>query len=160
MILLAFATLVAGFLAAPIRHGLAGGAGAHEAVHGPPWLAPLSLGLVFAAIALAWTEFGRKNASQTGFVERMPVVAKLFARRWYLDDIWAWVVSRLLDRGAAEACRQGDSRVIDGFVHGLAGAAVTSGRVLARGHRVMIQTRLMIMFAVVFGLTCIMLIWG
>ncbi|MBS3732595.1 MAG: NADH-quinone oxidoreductase subunit L [Desulfobacterales bacterium] len=160
VILLAFATLVLGFLAAPIRHWLAAGAGAHEAVHGPAWLAPLSLGLVFAAIAVAWVEFGRKNASQTGFVERVRVVAELFARRWYLDDIWGWAVSRLLDRGAAEACRQADNRVIDGFVHSLAGAAVVSGRVLARGHRVMIQARLMIMFAVVFGLTCIMLIWG
>lgn len=160
LVVLALVTLVLGFFGQPLMDMLAADSGVHGQVHGPAWLAPVSLGLALAAVGTAWAEFGRKNGPQTGFVERLPALAALFARRWYIDDAGAWLVNRLLDRGLAEACRQGDDRVIDGAAHGLAGGVVYLGRIVSQGHRVMIQAKLMVMFAAVFGLACILLLMG
>ncbi len=128
--------------------------------HGPAWLLPASLGLALAAVGLTWVEFGRKAAAQVGFVSRMDVLYRLFANRWYLDRIIARLVDRVLDRGAAEACRQNENRVVDAAVHGISRWTVQAGQMVAGWHQAMIQPKLMVMFVVVFGLTLILLIVG
>jgi len=128
--------------------------------HGPVWLAPLALGLALLAVALAWVEFGRKGASRVGFVEKSPGLARLFANRWYMDHIYRWAVDHLLDRGIARLCQKNDDHVVDGSVHLLANSIIACGRAAAGWHRALIQKKLMAVFAVIFGLTLILLIIG
>jgi len=58
------------------------------------WLPIVALGLVAGGLALAWLEFGRPNAAQVGFVERIAPLKTLFVERWYIDHFYR----RLLDR--------------------------------------------------------------
>jgi NADH-quinone oxidoreductase subunit L len=163
LIVLAGVTVLLGFFQAPIKEFLAAGGGhdaGHGMAHGPVWLAPLALGLALLAVALAWVEFGRKGASRVGFVEKSPGLSRLFANRWYMDHIYRWAVDHLLDRGIARLCQKNDDRVVDGSVHLLANSIVACGRAAAGWHRALIQKKLMAVFAVIFGLTLILLIIG
>ena len=163
LIVLAGVTVLLGFFQAPLKEFLTAGGGheaAHGMAHGPVWLAPLALGLALLAVALAWVEFGRKGASRVGFVEKSPGLSRLFANRWYLDHIYRWAVDHLLDRGIARLCQKNDEHVVDGSVHLLANSIVACGRAAAGWHRALIQKKLMAVFAVIFGLTLILLIIG
>jgi NADH-quinone oxidoreductase subunit L len=132
----------------------------YEALHGPAWLAPLSIALVALAIVIAWIEFGRKQSAQVGFVERSPACSEFFKQRWYLDHLYGWINSRLLEKGIAEFCKNSDLRWIDGLIRGLCSGLISSGRALATGHRIQIQSKLVVIFGVVFGLIVFMLIIG
>jgi len=163
LIVLAGVTVLLGFFQAPLKEFMTAGGGhdaGHGMVHGPVWLAPLALGLAVLAVALAWVEFGRKGASRVGFVEKSPGLSRLFANRWYMDHIYRWAVDHLLDRGIARLCQKNDEHVVDGSVHLLANRIVACGRAAAGWHRALIQKKLMAVFAVIFGLTLILLIIG
>jgi NADH-quinone oxidoreductase subunit L len=163
LILLAAMTLAAGFFQAPIAEFLLlsklQGAG-HGVEHGPAWLAPLALGLALAAVVIAWFEFGRRGARKVGFVEKQPRLCSFFSNRWYLDYIYRWMVDNLLDHGAAALCQKSDDHVVDGSVHFTSGRILSWARAVAGWHRALIQKKLMAVFAVVFGLTLILLIVG
>ncbi len=155
LVILALVTLVLGFFQDDLHHFILPGAA--EEMHGPDWLAPVSLSLAAAALIIAWLEFGRKRAPQKGFVEKWPALARFFRQRWYLDHIYNWLAQHVVDRGIAALCNRTDQHVVDGFVHWVARGVVSWGRIAAAGHRVLIQTRLMVMFAVIFGLTVLVL---
>jgi NADH-quinone oxidoreductase subunit L len=159
LVVLTAATLVLGYFEAPLARFLTGEA---AAVHGGPhlpWLPYASLGLAAAAILLAWIEFGRPAAEQKGFVERVPAVAALFANRWYIDAIYAWMLNRLVYRGLSWLCAETDKRVIDAGLDAAGGQVVRTGGVLSQLQSGMIQHRLMVVFAVVvlLGLYCFFL---
>ena len=155
LIVLAAVTVVLGFAGARIDAFLMPGTMEPEAPH---WLMFASLGLALSAVCVAWFEFGRAGATQVGFVEKMAPVRQFFAERWYLDRIYDWCVEHFIDKGLARFCKQSDDRVVDGILHAVAGAIVSSGRILADRHRAMIQPKLMVIFAVIFGLTLLMLL--
>jgi NADH-quinone oxidoreductase subunit L len=151
--------LVLGFFQAPLQAflGQMGGAGSVPGHHG--WL-PVAAGLIAAAaIALAWVEFGRKNAPQIGWSERIPALADLFRQRWYLDRLYRYLLDTLVYRGVSRLFTANDRRVIDGALDGLGRSTTSLGRVLAWLHTGMIQYRLMVMFAAVIGLI-LFLGWG
>ncbi len=116
------------------------------------WLPPVAIGCALTGVVLAWFEFGRRSASQIGFVERSQFWRTLFAERWYIDRFYRALVDRLVDGFMARVCAAGDRRVIDGAVDGLGRGVVTTGKVAAGLHRIMIQHRLGMMFAVVIFL--------
>ncbi len=152
-------TLVLGFFQAPLQRFIAqmGGAGSMPGHHG--WL-PVAAGLTAAAaIALAWYEFGRKNAPQIGWSERIPLLADLFSKRWYLDRLYRFLLDTLVYRGVSRLFAANDRRVIDGALDGLGRSATGLSRLLAWLHTGMIQYRLMVMFAAVIGLI-LFLGWG
>jgi len=159
LVILAAITLLLGFFQDPLQSFLAP-AGGHGSGHGPAWLAPSALSLAIAAVALAWVEFGRKNARQIGFVENIKPLYSLFSNRWYLDHLYRWGVHNLLDNGIAALCRKNDDHVVDGGVHALGNSIMAGARRTAGWHRALIQRKLMVIFAVVFGLTLIMLVFG
>jgi NADH-quinone oxidoreductase subunit L len=47
-----------------------------------------AIGVALLGVAVAWLDFGRSSAAQTGFVSRAPALEKLFANRWYIDHIY------------------------------------------------------------------------
>jgi NADH-quinone oxidoreductase subunit L len=93
-------------------------------------------------------EFGRRDATQIGFVERIPWLYRLFADRWYLDHFYRFLVDRVIDRGVASLAFRNDNQVIDGGIDGVCKGTVEGGRIVALLHSGMIQYRLLVMFAV------------
>jgi NADH-quinone oxidoreductase subunit L len=151
LLILSGATILLGFLQVPLERFLATEFTAipiPERLH-CPWLPYVALGLSFGGVGLAWFEFGRKGARQVGFVECIPVLHKLFAERWYIDDFYRLFVDRVIDRGIAYLFYENDNKVIDGGIDGMCKGAVEGGRVMDLLHSTMIQYRLMMAFAVV-----------
>jgi NADH-quinone oxidoreductase subunit L len=150
LIVLAALTIVLGFLQNPLQHFVTPeSAAAHAPGDGhAPWLA-VSVGLALAGVVLAFVEFGRRGARQVGFVERVPVLHKLFSERWYLDHFYLKVLDRFVDRGIATLFYKNDNQVIDGGIELMSHGTVESGRVFSRLHAVMVQYRLLALFGVV-----------
>jgi NADH-quinone oxidoreductase subunit L len=151
---LASVTIVLGLLLHPLQHFFNHALGAQpvavEAHHA--WLPIVSCVLALGAIGLAWLEFGRRKAAQTGFVERLPGLADLFGQRWYLDHLYRILLDKCVYRGISRLFNWNDKRVIDSAVDGLGGSAIGLGRISARLHAGTIQHRLMVMVAVIITL--------
>jgi NADH-quinone oxidoreductase subunit L len=149
--ILAGATAALGFLQEPILAFIKPALGAEQSGsighHG--WLPVAACLLAALAIGLAWFEFGRKRCSQIGFIERMPVLAKLFRERWYLDRCYRLILDHLVYKGISGLFTWNDRKVIDGAVDGCGGTAVRLGGLIARLHTTMVQYRLMVMALVV-----------
>ncbi|MFP4650040.1 MAG: NADH-quinone oxidoreductase subunit L [Desulfobacterales bacterium] len=158
LVMLTALTLVLGFFAEGFLEAVGNFGAAPEGAHDFSWVHVVSPVLAVAGIITAWAEFGRKSSQKTGFAERISPVGRLFASRWYLDHLYAWIADRLLDRGIAEGCRKNENHVIEGILSMITGSVTGAGRVAAGWHRVMIQTKLIALFAVVFGLTVILLV--
>ncbi len=160
LVFLAAATLCLGFFQSTIETSLHT-VEAHGTGHGFPWLLFLaSHGAAALAILIAWYEYGRKGASQIGFVEKMPWLRKLFSNRWYLDHLYTWAVSWIVDRGISAFCKKSDDYMIDGAVHSLGKGVLSGGRIMSGLHHAVLQTKLSAIFAVVFTLAVLTWIMG
>lgn len=155
LVILAMATIVLGFAGVFIKSFIEPHAAELPAAH---WLVVTSMGLALSAVCIAWLEFGRKGASQVGFVEKIGVLRQFFKQRWYMDHLYNWCVDKFIDKGLSVACKQSDDRVLDGVLHAVAAVVVKSGTILSNRHRIMIQSKLMVIFAVIFGLTLLVLV--
>jgi NADH-quinone oxidoreductase subunit L len=157
---LAGVTIVLGFFQTPLQEfsGRAGGGAARRrpTMVGCPWPPACWPRSPFGQ---AWFEFGRKNANQIGWVERIPLLADLFGQRWYLDRFYRYLLDTLVYRGLSRLFTANDRRVIDGTLDGLGRSTIGLGRVVDWVHTGMIQYRLMIMFAAVIGLI-LFIGWG
>jgi NADH-quinone oxidoreductase subunit L len=120
----------------------------HEGAHSV-WVTVVPLVMAVSGVALAWFEFGRKKSSRVGFVERIPFLQNLFAERWYLDHLYAFLLERVVDKGLSLLCFQSDNKIIDVGIDGMSEGTVKSGRFLAVFHTEGIQSRLMVTFAVI-----------
>jgi NADH-quinone oxidoreductase subunit L len=150
LIVLATITVVLGFFETVLKNFIGTGMLTGGSVGGeaPGWPPMAALALALAGVGLAWVEFGRKGAKQIGFVDRMPVVYRLFAERWYIDRFYGLLVNLVIDRGISRLCYLNDRKVIDGGIDGLCEGAVESGRVMAVLQTGMVQYRLLAIFAV------------
>ncbi|MDJ0784382.1 MAG: NADH-quinone oxidoreductase subunit L [Desulfosarcinaceae bacterium] len=151
LVTLAGLTVVLGFGQGALTHFLSAAAGAPPPApaHHLGWLPVVVLTLTGAAIVAAWWEFARQKRSETGWVDRFPTLATLFARRWYLDDLYRWLLDRVVYGGFSRAFTWNDQRVIDGGLDGLGQTVIDWGAISARLNRSQIQFRLMVLFAVV-----------
>jgi NADH-quinone oxidoreductase subunit L len=156
LIILALSTVLLGWPAdTPLRNFLLGGGMAPALAHAPEG-GHLNLSHVAALIlaagglVLAWFEFGRGGGRQKiGFVEKIPPLYDLFAQRWYIDHFYRLLVNLVVDRGLSYLCWQNDQKVIDAGIDELCEGTVESGRVVSIWQTVMIQYRLLAIFAVV-----------
>ena len=150
LIILAAVTLVLGFFQTPLENFLVGhhgGAEAHGGGH-HAWLLYVAVGLALSGVGLAWLEFGRKGASQVGFVERVEPVKTLFAERWYIDHFYRLFLDYVIYGIFSNLFTRNDRQVIDGGIDGICRATVGGGRVLSFLQSGMLQYNLMVMFAV------------
>lgn len=150
LIILATVTLVLGFFQTPLENflvGQHGGAEGHGGGH-HAWVLYVAVGLALSGVGLAWLEFGRKGASQVGFVERMEPVKTLFAERWYIDHFYRWFLDYVIYGIFSNLFTRNDRQVIDGGIDGISRAIVGGGRVLSFVQSGMLQYNLMVMFAV------------
>jgi NADH-quinone oxidoreductase subunit L len=150
LIILAAVTVILGWrLETPLEHFLLGGSGFYSLLS--PQSSVLKIGptaLAGAGILLAWIEFGRRDAKQIGFVERIPPLFRLFSERWYIDHVLRLLVTLVVDRGISWLCWQNDKVVIDGGIDELCEGTVESGRIVALLQTATIQYRLLAIFAV------------
>ena len=47
-----------------------------------------AIAVALFGVTVAWLDFGRASAAQTGFIARAPALEKLFANGWYIDAIY------------------------------------------------------------------------
>lgn len=150
LIILATITLVLGFFQSPLENFLVGHHGGGEAHGGGhhAWLLYVAVGLALSGVGLAWFEFGRKGASQVGFVEKMEPISALFANRWYIDHFYRLFLDYFIYGIVSNLFTRNDRRVIDGGIDGICRATVGSGWALSFLQSGMLQYNLMVMFAV------------
>jgi NADH-quinone oxidoreductase subunit L len=86
--------------------------------------AALSLGIVFAGIAISWVLsaglYGRRDGRLTGLTRRVPpfgVVHRVLVNRYYLDALYENVVVRAVAGPIARAVYWFNQRVLDGVLH-------------------------------------------
>jgi NADH-quinone oxidoreductase subunit L len=150
LIILAAVTVLLGFFQTPLENFLVGhhgGAEGHGGGH-HAWLLYVAVGLALSGVGLAWLEFGRKGASQVGFVERMEPVKTLFAERWYIDHFYRLFLDYVIYGIFSNLFTRNDRQVIDGGIDGIGRATVGGGRMLSFLQSGMLQYNLMVMFAV------------
>ncbi|HDM74921.1 MAG TPA: NADH-quinone oxidoreductase subunit L [Deltaproteobacteria bacterium] len=129
-----------------LAHGMEHGA---EAAHsGGHWLTITAIVLVLIGVAVAWLEYGRKGASQEGFLSRMPAIEKLFANRWYMDHFYRWALDTIIYSGFTNIFTRNDRRVIDGGIDGLCRGTEGSGRIASFLQSNMVQYNIFVMVAV------------
>jgi NADH-quinone oxidoreductase subunit L len=163
--ILATITLVLGFAEPQLEHFLTmqGGAEGHAAAahaahaaeagaaHGGGHVALLiiAISMGLGGILWAWLEFGRKGASQEGFLGKFPWVSELFARRWYMDDFLRKFLDSAIYSGLTSMFTRNDRRIIDGGIDGICEFTVGSGRLASFLQSGMLQYNLVIMVGVV-----------
>jgi NADH-quinone oxidoreductase subunit L len=160
LVVLAVVTLCLGFFQYTLQSMLLG-PDTHGTSHGSAWpLIFTSQGVALAAIIAAWVEYGRKNATQIGFVEKIPWLFRLFSNRWYLDHFYRWVVTHIVDQGISKLCKQSDDHVIDGAIHTLGKGIISGGRIVSVWNNTLLQTKLLAIFVVFFALALLTWITG
>jgi len=149
LIILAAFTAVLGFYQNALEEFLSGRFLTLEANGGHhSWLPFAALGLATLGVVLAWLEFGRRGASQVGFVERIAPLNNLFAERWYIDRFYRRFLDIVIYGLLSNLLTKNDNKVIDGGLDGLGKGTVEAGRLVSFLHLGMIQYRLLVIFIV------------
>jgi NADH-quinone oxidoreductase subunit L len=130
LVILAGATLVLGFLETPLREFLVGDT-AGPSIGETGWVSYLGPGLAILGVGIAWLEYGRRGASQVGFVERIPPLRELFAQRWYLDHLYRAFVSIVIDAVFSKVCARNEERVINDSIDRFCRFTLGGGRLFS-----------------------------
>lgn len=160
VMILAGVTLVLGFFQSSIEHFLLGpasqfhAAAEHGGGHGGHGidhrvLLVMAVSMALLGILWAWLEFGRKNALREGFLNRLPRVQELFARRWFMDDFLRKTLDRMIYGGATSIFARNDRRIIDGGIDGICYSTLGIGRLFSFLQSGMLNYNIFIMVAAV-----------
>jgi NADH-quinone oxidoreductase subunit L len=122
LIVLAILAVVAGFIGSPLFHGafqgfVAGSQEADVAIDVP--LAALSTGIGLLGILIAWAFYGAHWLSAEAFTAKLRPIYLLFLNRYYVDDIYGWLVGTVL-LGLSHGFAWFDRAIVDGIVNGVA----------------------------------------
>ena len=47
-------------------------------------------------IAVAWFDWGAKDAKCVGFISKFPALQNFFIQKWYMDHFWRWFLDRFI----------------------------------------------------------------
>jgi len=113
------------------------------------WITLVSVSIALFGVLLTWFEFGRSTAAQVGFLERLHAIRTFFVKRWYLDDLYAFLLRNVLYRIFAETMNQNDQKVIDGgIIEGICRFTRGSGRFFSYVQAGRVRFNLMVMFLI------------
>ena len=105
-----------------------------EPVHADPATIRHALTIFVLGAGAAWLAFGRRLVNPDA-IARLPGVRQLhalFSNRWYVDDLYDWIV-RNIQQNVARGCDLFDRWIIIGvFVNGSAWTTRASGALIAR----------------------------
>jgi NADH-quinone oxidoreductase subunit L len=145
LLILSGVTLVLGFLETPLREFLSAGTASHR-VNNHAWLTYICVGLAALGVGVAWFEFGRRAATQIGFVERIPPLRDLFAQRWYLDHLYRKLVGIVIDGVFSRGCSKNEDKVINEGIDGFSRFTLDSGRLFSLLQSGKLRYNLIVMF--------------
>ena len=98
-----------------------------------------AVGVALAGLGLAWFEFGRKGASQTGFISKVPVLKDLFEKRWHVDTVYnATFVAGTV--GAARGIYVAETEGFDGTGDAIGRHTIEAGATATRLQNGRLQT--------------------
>lgn len=100
-----------------------------------PGLAEMAPAIAVAVfgVAMAWWDFGRKGAPQTGFLSRVPPIKSLFENKWYLDALYSRVFVGVA-QATAGLLFGVENRGFDRGADGIAQGTVAAGGAASRSH--------------------------
>jgi NADH-quinone oxidoreductase subunit L len=150
LIILTAVTVLLGFFQGSLEEFFKGLKTVHSAQVGHhAWLPFVALGSAAIGVVLAWLEFGRREAEQVGFVEKIALLNTLFSERWYIDRFYRRFLDVVIYGGISKLCTKNDNRIIDGGIDGLGRGTVETGRFISLLHLGMIQYKLLAIFVVI-----------
>lgn len=149
LMILAFFSVFGGFVALP-EHNFAFyihyGEFEHEAI---AWgLAGISVVAGLLGIGLAYAIYVTKAISAENVVARFPGVYKLLKNKYYIDELYLWIIHNIMD-GLGKVLYWFDIYIVDGVVNVLALITRGSGKVLRRTNTGQLQTYAMVFFVAV-----------
>jgi NADH-quinone oxidoreductase subunit L len=130
LIVLAVFAVFFGFVGSPLFHGTFHDfvAGSESQIDVPLALGSTAIGLL--GILLAWGFYGTHWFSAERFTRAFQPIYQLLVRKYYLDDLYGWIVNTVVI-GIADGLAWFDRNVVDGAVNGVAWLAYALfGRVL------------------------------
>ena len=137
MLVFAFFTLTLGFLALPYTDSYEGiGTFLHlEAPFGEPHPFDINVGLLagslvlaLGAFALTWLTYVRGRISPARLIARFAPVHRLWAQKYYLDDLYQWTINRVVLAFSALVALFDRLVINDLGVNGMADSVVRSGQ--------------------------------
>lgn len=146
LMILGFLSVFGGFAALP-EHNFGYFVHYGEFEHeGIAWgLAGISVIAGLLGIGLAYMTYIKKAISAEEMVARFPFVYKLLKNKYYIDEIYLWLIHHIMD-GLGKILYWFDIYIVDGVVNGLALITRGSGRVLRRTNTGQLQTYAMVFF--------------
>ncbi|MEA4900193.1 NADH-quinone oxidoreductase subunit L [Desulfitobacterium sp.] len=147
LIILAFFSVVGGWAALP-DHNFA--YFIHYGVFEPEamdWgLAAISVAAGLIGIGLAYSIYVKKAIKAEDVVARFPGVYKLLKNKYYIDEIYQWVIDKIIDGFIAKVLYWFDIYIIDGIVNSLALLVRGTGSGLRRFTTGQLQTYALVFF--------------
>jgi NADH-quinone oxidoreductase subunit L len=130
-----------------------------EPVHADPHTIAHALTIFLIGAGAAWLAFGRRLVNPDA-IASLPGVRQLhalFSNRWYVDDLYGWIV-RNVQQNVARGCDLFDRWIVIGlFVNGAAWTTRASGALLARYHTGSVRAYAMLFLAGVAALLALAL---
>ena len=128
------------------------GASPFEPVHLDLSTVTLALGIFFLGAGVAWLAFGRGIVNPDKVARALGPVHALFYNRWYIDEIYDWIVAKV-QQNFARLCDLFDKKFLIGFlVNGSAWTTRAAGAVTARYQTGSIRTYVFLFLAGVAAL--------
>ena len=146
LMILAFFSVIGGWAALP-EHNFAYyvhyGEFEHEAID---WvLAGISVLAGALGIGLAYTIYLKKSITAESIVARFPGVYKILSNKYYIDEIYLWIIHNVMD-GLGKLLYWFDIYIVDGIINGIALLTRGSAKVLRRTSTGQVQTYAMVFF--------------
>lgn len=147
LIILAFFSVVGGWAALP-EHNFAYfvhyGEFEHEAID---WgLAAISVVAGLIGIGLAYVIYIKKAIKAENIVARFPGVYKLLKNKYYVDEIYQWLIDKVMDGFVAKVLYWFDLHIVDGIINGLAVTVRGASSGLRRTTTGQLQTYALVFF--------------
>ena len=122
VVLLTLAAAAAGFAGSRIAAGL----NLQPAQHSLASALPAVI-VVLAGVAIAWLDFGRRNARRIGFISALTSLQTLFVNQWYIDAFYRAIIVRSTITAAA-VFHWMEVRILDGGFDLMADSILAWGR--------------------------------
>ncbi|WP_308636684.1 NADH-quinone oxidoreductase subunit L [Paenibacillus silvisoli] len=141
LIVLAVLAIVAGFIQTPWNDTLGTWLtdGAEKSHGGGGLVMVISAAVGLLGLYLGWLVFVKGTISRDAVSSRAPWLVRLLERKYYMDELYDWLIVRPL-RGLGYLLNAVDDYVVDGIVRVVGGTAVLFGRGGTRLQTGQIQT--------------------